>query len=263
MRATLLAAIAAALAVVATAATAVSARQVGADFQAKGTHGTANTRGHRHHRHRHHRRRHHRNHHHRRHHRLRQHHRLHHRHRRARPHEAQITHASNAPRNAAGASLECSGANLIPTPANLESVRTATFCLINRERALHGERPLRLNLKLQRAAQRHSEEMVAEDYFSHYEPSGEGPAGRMRATGYIGPNVGYEVGENIAWGTLRLATPNAIVEGWMHSPGHRANILDASFRETAIGVVAAVPRSFGKGQQGAIYTQDFGVIITG
>jgi uncharacterized protein YkwD len=75
--------------------------------------------------------------------------------------------------------------------------------------------------------------------------------------------IGYVIGENIAWGTLGLATPKAIVEAWMASPGHRANILDASYRDTGIGVVAAVPDSMGEGQDGAIYTQDFGVIITG
>ena len=59
----------------------------------------------------------------------------------------------------------------------------------------------------------------------------------MRAVGYISSSrVGYEVGENIAWGTLYLATPRAIVAAWMASPGHRANILDARYRETGIGV---------------------------
>ncbi len=49
-------------------------------------------------------------------------------------------------------------------------------------------------------------------------------------------SIGYEVGENIAWGTLWLATPKAIVAGWMASPGHRANILDATFKDTGVGV---------------------------
>ena len=49
----------------------------------------------------------------------------------------------------------------------------------------------------------------------------------------------------------------------MASPGHRANILDAHFRDTAIGVSPHVPSSLGQGQPGGIYTQDFGVIITG
>ena len=48
----------------------------------------------------------------------------------------------------------------------------------------------------------------------------------------------------------------------MASPGHRANILDAHFRDTAIGVSPHVPSSLSQGQPGGIYTQDFGVIIT-
>lgn len=106
--------------------------------------------------------------------------------------------------------------------------------------------------------------MVDQDYFSHYGPSGDTPASRMRASGYLYSNdIGYEVAENIAWGTLSLATPNAIVEAWMHSQGHRENILDPHYRDTGIGVVAAVPHSLAGGEPGAIYTQDFGVIMTG
>ncbi len=166
-------------------------------------------------------------------------------------------------RNATRAEVACANANLMPNASNLAEVRAATLCLINRERAARGERPLQGNGRLQHAAQGHTEAMVSGDYFSHFAPSGAGPASRMKAAGYIRGNVGYEVGENIAWGTLSLATPSAIVEAWMSSPGHRANILDARYKDTAIGVLAQLPRSVGKGEPGAIYTQDFGVIVTG
>jgi uncharacterized protein YkwD len=198
------------------------------------------------HRHKHHRRKH-------------PHHR---RHRRHRAHDHRRASASR--RGATRASFTCANANLIPSSEDLAAVRSATLCLVNRERVLDGERPLQDSGKLMRAAQGHSEDMVAQDYFSHYGPSGDTPASRMRAAGYISsPNVGYEIGENIAWGTLQLSTPKAIVEAWMHSQGHRENILDAHYRDTGMGVVAAVPRSFGGGQPGAIYTQDFGVIVAG
>ena len=49
----------------------------------------------------------------------------------------------------------------------------------------------------------------------------------------------------------------------MASPGHRANILDARFHDTAIGISPHVPSLLSQGQPGGIYTQDFGVIITG
>jgi uncharacterized protein YkwD len=134
--------------------------------------------------------------------------------------------------------------------------------LINRERVTRNEAPLRPNARLGRAAQGHSESMSADDYFEHYGPEGQTPLSRMRAAGYISSSrVGFEVGENIAWGTRRLATPRAIVAAWMASPEHRANILDANYRETGIGVTPQPPASLAEGQPGAIYTQDFGVII--
>lgn len=153
---------------------------------------------------------------------------------------------------------------MVPTAGNLETVREATLCLINRERVTRGERPLRLDSKLQRAAQGHSESMVDGGYFAHASPSGSTPLQRMRAAGYIhSPRVDYEVGENIAWGTLWLASPKAIVEAWMASPGHRANILDGRYVDTGVGIVPRVPGDLGEGQSGAVYTQDFGVIVSG
>jgi uncharacterized protein YkwD len=163
---------------------------------------------------------------------------------------------------AAGARA-CRGAGLRPTQRDLRLIRAATLCLVNRERAARGERPLRLNRRLVRAARAHSESMALDDYFDHIGPRGQTPLARLRAVGYISSSRGYEVGENIAWGTLGLATPRAIVAAWMASPGHRANILDPRFRETGIGVSPHAPSSLAHGQPGAIYTQDFGVITRG
>jgi uncharacterized protein YkwD len=158
----------------------------------------------------------------------------------------------------------CAHARLRPTKSDLKLIRTATLCLINRERVDRGERPLRPNRRLRRAAQAHSQSMARDDYFEHIGPRGQTPLARMRSAGYISSShAGYEVGENIAWGTLWLATPRAIVAAWMASPGHRANILDPHYRETGIGVSPRPPVSLAHGQAGAIYTQDFGVIITG
>lgn len=175
-----------------------------------------------------------------------------------------VRHDQRRPNPAAAKSDSCPGASLTPNEGNLETIRAATLCLVNRERAANGESALQPNAQLQQAAQGHSESMVQEDYFEHTSPSGDTPLSRMRAAGYIySSQVGYEVGENIGWGTLWLATPDAIVAAWMASPGHRANILDAHFQDTAIGVSPHAPASLAHGQAGAIYTQDFGVIITG
>jgi uncharacterized protein YkwD len=157
----------------------------------------------------------------------------------------------------------CLNTGLMPTSSNLRLIRVATLCLINRERIRRGERPLRPNGRLRRAAQAHSRSMAFGDYFQHVGPGGVTPAARLRAVGYISSHVGFEVGENIAWGTLWLATPRAIVASWMASPGHRANILDPHYRETGIGVSPHPLSSRAHGQAGAIYTQDFGVITRG
>jgi uncharacterized protein YkwD len=106
--------------------------------------------------------------------------------------------------------------------------------------------------------------MSSADYFDHVGPGGDTPLSRVRRCGYIyNSHVGYEIGENIGWGTLWLATPRAMVAAWMGSPGHRANILDGRYRDTAIGISPHPLSSLARGQAGAVYTQDFGVIIAG
>ncbi|HEX4627163.1 MAG TPA: CAP domain-containing protein, partial [Gemmatimonadales bacterium] len=74
-------------------------------------------------------------------------------------------------------------------------------------------------------------------------------------------NVGYVIGENLAWGTLGAATPQAIVNAWIASPGHLANMLDTQYTETGIGVTPQVPPSRAGGESGATYAQEFGVIV--
>ncbi|MFZ1153385.1 MAG: CAP domain-containing protein [Solirubrobacteraceae bacterium] len=157
--------------------------------------------------------------------------------------------------------VPCQNADLTPEVGNLEQVQTATLCLVNQERARNNELPLQPNAQLAQAAQQHSKDMVGEDYFAHIAPNGETPLDRVQASGYI-PNsqVGYTVGENIAWGTLYLATPSSIVAAWTASPEHLANILNASYRDTAVGVAPSAPPSLADGLSGAVYTQELGVI---
>lgn len=156
----------------------------------------------------------------------------------------------------------CENTELTPNPGNLEAIDSATLCLVNQERARNGELPLQPNAQLEQAAQGHSEEMVADDYFAHVAPSGLTPVARVEETGYL-PNqqVGYTLGENIAWGTLQLSTPAAIVAAWIASPEHLANILYSPYLDTAIGVAPEAPASLAEGQPGAVYSQEFGVIV--
>jgi uncharacterized protein YkwD len=150
----------------------------------------------------------------------------------------------------------------MPEPANIGLVRGAVLCLINRQRAQHGENPLTANTALEHAAEAHAQEMVSANYFDHVSPGGLTPVGRVRSTGYIpNPTVGYVIGENLAWGTLSLATPEAIVAAWLASPGHLANILEGQYRDTGVGVVSEVPSMLANGAPGATYAQEFGVIV--
>ena len=169
------------------------------------------------------------------------------------------THRHSAQKHASGA---CANVTLIPSDSNLALIRAATLCLVNSERTSRGERALKADRDLQQAAQAHSQDMAAGDYFEHDGRGGSTPLSRMRAAGYIfSSHLGYAIGENIAWATMWLASPKAIVAGWMASPGHRANILDATFSDTGVGISPHPLASLAHGQSGGIYTQDFGRII--
>jgi uncharacterized protein YkwD len=174
--------------------------------------------------------------------------------------------ASSATRDAATIAAvlatSCQNTELTPEPGNIALVRGAVLCLINRKRAENGDAPLKTNPQLEQAAEGHCEELIADDYFAHVSPSGETPVDRIRDTGYIpSPSDGYVIGENLAWGTYQLSTPAAIVAAWIASPGHLANILEAQYTETGIGITSAVPSSLAAGAPGATYAQEFGVII--
>ena len=88
----------------------------------------------------------------------------------------------------------------------------------------------------------HSRDMVANDYFSHVAPSGTTPEQRMRRHG-APCSQGCALGENIAWASGSASTPAAIVQAWMNSPGHRANILEPVFRYEGLGVMPRARRA--------------------
>jgi Ca2+-binding RTX toxin-like protein len=100
--------------------------------------------------------------------------------------------------------------------------------LTNQFRAENGLAPLALNAELSNTAQFHSQDMASQDYFSHTGKNGSSPWDRAEMFGY-GMTA---MGENIAAGQR---TPAAVVEGWKNSPGHRANMLNASFTEIGVG----------------------------
>jgi uncharacterized protein YkwD len=151
----------------------------------------------------------------------------------------------------------CAGAYTVPSSAGVPAARGAVLCLVNRQRAAHGLRPLRTDGRLERAAARHSDDMVARRYFDHTSPAGSTLRSRVVASGYLAHARAWMAGENIAWGDGSLGTPSAIVAACMDSPGHRANILRPQFHEVGTGIAPGVPAT-GRRLHGATYTQDFG-----
>ena len=160
-------------------------------------------------------------------------------------------------RDGVGAGDACTEVDLAPAADNLDRVRASTLCLLNGERADHGLRPLTENDQLARAARGHSADMVANSYFAHEGRDGSEIRDRIGATGYIPSSGRWVIGENLAWGTGALATPKAIMNAWMNSSGHRANILHADYREIGFGIVVGNPsRTNGLG---ATFATEFGV----
>jgi uncharacterized protein YkwD len=105
--------------------------------------------------------------------------------------------------------------------------------LVNAARADAGCGPVHTDPRLDAAALAHSQDMIARDYFSHTTPDGISPWDRARAAGYDVPT-----GENIALGQADAAS---VMDAWMTSEGHRANILNCASR--AIGTGLAIDTS--------------------
>ena len=106
--------------------------------------------------------------------------------------------------------------------------------------------PLSYNQELTVAARRHSQDMGDQNYFDHTSLDGRKFYERITDAGY-----NYQTcGENIAAG---YATPAAVVDGWMNSDGHRANILDPDYCDIGVGYAAVAGTQYYH-----YWTQDFG-----
>ena len=145
-----------------------------------------------------------------------------------------------------------------PDSLRTGQARKAILCLVNKERDAHGLPDLDRNKKLQKAAQRHNDRMDGTGCFAHQCP-GEAPLD-VRLDEYLAGGLSqWGIGENVAWGTGESATPQAIVQAWMNSPGHRANILSRDWREIGVGFSVGSPSS--GGSDAGIYTTDFGLRV--
>ncbi|MFD8223083.1 CAP domain-containing protein [Streptomyces massasporeus] len=158
--------------------------------------------------------------------------------------------AGTTPLSSGGGSASGSGARPGGTGSGSGSGATSgggpeaqVLTLVNKERAAAGCSPVTANDRLTRAADDYSDVMASSGVMSHTGPDGSTMTTRVEAAGYQWSTLG----ENIAQGQADAAS---VMKSWMNSPGHRANILNCSFKELGVGV------HFGDG--GPWWTQNFG-----
>jgi uncharacterized protein YkwD len=162
------------------------------------------------------------------------------------------------PAATASAAAPCANADLVPTASNLAAVRAATLCLLNVERTSRGLVALRADGQLRKVAQRYTGQMVTHRFFAHVGHDGSTLSSRVvSSTKYVARAASWSLGENLYWGSGRLATPQQSVEGWMNSPGHRRNVLNSRFRDIGIGITIGAPEDV-SGSSAATYATEFG-----
>lgn len=160
----------------------------------------------------------------------------------------------------ATAAARCAGADLRPAAGNLDTIRSATLCLVNVERSARGLNVLAENERLTEASNAYAQAMVRRRFFAHVDPDGTTLSERLFKYGYLVDSAPkWLAGENIAWAQRALSTPGEVVEAWMRSPGHRENILESRFREIGLGVALGSPEG-DPPDQAATYTTDFGML---
>ncbi|WP_261802057.1 CAP domain-containing protein [Streptomyces sp. ISID311] len=128
------------------------------------------------------------------------------------------------------------------TPDARSSAEAQVLSLVNQERGRAGCSPVTADGELAHLAQQFSDDMAGRGFFGHTDPDGDTPWDRARAADISGLG-----GENIARGQ---ANAQSVMDSWMSSPGHRANILNCEYKTLGVGA------HFGPG--GPWWTQDFG-----
>jgi len=118
----------------------------------------------------------------------------------------------------------------------------------NAQRTSNGLPPLAINNQLNLAAEVKAKDMLSLQYFAHQSPAGAGPAD-------LAKNFDYQyliIGENLALGNFK--DDQALVQAWMDSPGHRANILNSRYTEIGVAVLQGIYQ----GQRTWLAVQEFG-----
>lgn len=148
------------------------------------------------------------------------------------------------------AASKCGGGKI-----SLNADEFRSWQLHNDTRKSRGLSRLCVHPALQKAARAHSQDMLDRDYFDHYtKGTGRDPGQRIKSAGYDWRTYGENIGFN-------QTTPEAMHDAWMHSSGHRHNILNGRFREVGIGAVTGDyngSRGDYNGSRVTMYTVDFG-----
>lgn len=131
----------------------------------------------------------------------------------------------------------------IPNIDNVKNIEEQVLTLVNTERAKRRLAGLDMDWELQRVARMKSKDMAEKNYFSHQSPTYGSPFDMMKHFG-----IDYtSAGENIASGQK---TPEAVMQSWMNSQGHRENILNPEFTHIGVGFYRG-------GNYGTMWTQQF------
>ncbi|KAE8894701.1 hypothetical protein PF005_g14591 [Phytophthora fragariae] len=134
---------------------------------------------------------------------------------------------------------------LAGTYSTTSQYASGMLALVNAQRSARGLSPLCMNTKLMAAAMRHSKDMAANNFMSHTGSDGSSMSSRISAAGYVWTRAA----ENVAAGQTNI---NSVMNSWMNSNGHRANILGDY---TMFGTAYAYS---GGSRYGHYWTQDFG-----
>jgi uncharacterized protein YkwD len=131
---------------------------------------------------------------------------------------------------------------LVATPTLASDItRVSVVAAMNEYRAEHHLPPIREDVRLDAAAGDRMRDMEDHAYWAHESPDGRSPFTWLEPNGYT---FRY-AGENLATG---FETTEVLVEGWMESPGHRANILSPHFEDCGIAIIDGMTMRRGAGK---------------
>jgi len=130
----------------------------------------------------------------------------------------------------------CGGTATAGQSPSLNRDESSLLGVMNHVRTSRGLQPLRLDSRLERTARSHSATMLRDGTFAHGDF-----AARIRRAGVRS----YRIAENLAWAAGALSRARAIVNAWLASPGHRANLLHPGFRLLGVGALRGTFKGYG------------------